>query len=82
MNRDYRDGVTLACDSNAEGSEPILFVHGWGCDHTVFSHQFEHFRARHRVAAVAAAHPGIFQLLGCYIGSPVSAQQITIAQEK
>ncbi len=52
MNLYHKDGVALACESNDDGPEPMLFVHGWGCDHTVFSHQFEYFYRRHRVAAV------------------------------
>jgi pimeloyl-ACP methyl ester carboxylesterase len=32
---------------------PILFVHGWCCDHTYFAPQFERYAARgHRVVAV------------------------------
>jgi pimeloyl-ACP methyl ester carboxylesterase len=47
-----RDGVRLAYDEQGSGSPPILFVHGWCCDHTYFAPQAEHFKADHRVIAV------------------------------
>ena len=47
-----RDGVRLAHEDTHEGSSPILFIHGWGCDHSVFAPQVEFFRTRHRVVAV------------------------------
>jgi pimeloyl-ACP methyl ester carboxylesterase len=47
-----RDGVALCCTEAGGGPPPLLFVHGWTCDHTFFSPQFEHFRQSHRVVAV------------------------------
>jgi pimeloyl-ACP methyl ester carboxylesterase len=47
-----RDGVRLAHEDTREGSWPILFIHGWGCDHSFFAPQVEFFRTRHRVVAV------------------------------
>jgi pimeloyl-ACP methyl ester carboxylesterase len=35
-----RDGET------AGGAPPILFVHGWCCDHTYFAPQFERYAER------------------------------------
>jgi pimeloyl-ACP methyl ester carboxylesterase len=50
-----RDGVTLACDdagSATGATPPLVFVHGWCCDHTFLASQVEHFSASHRVLAV------------------------------
>jgi pimeloyl-ACP methyl ester carboxylesterase len=47
-----RDGIRLCYDEAGSGDPPILFVHGWCCDHTYFAPQFEHFRRTHRVIAV------------------------------
>jgi pimeloyl-ACP methyl ester carboxylesterase len=47
-----RDGVALFYDEEGSGAPPMLFVHGWCCDHTYFAPQFEHFRRDHRCVAV------------------------------
>jgi pimeloyl-ACP methyl ester carboxylesterase len=47
-----RDGVRLAYRDQGTGNPPMLFVHGWCCDHTYFAPQIEHFGQRHRVVAV------------------------------
>ena len=47
-----RSGVKLSLEEAGSGDPPIVFVHGWTCNHTYFSPQFEHFKARHRVVAV------------------------------
>lgn len=47
-----RDGVLLAYEDSHDRSSPILFVHGWGCDHSFFAPQMEFFRPCHRVIAV------------------------------
>jgi pimeloyl-ACP methyl ester carboxylesterase len=47
-----KDGVTLAYQDINPGSPPMLFVHGWGCDHTVFAPQVEFFRRSHRVVSI------------------------------
>lgn len=39
-------------DEDGGGDPPLLFVHGWCCDHTNFAPQFEHFRKAHRCVAV------------------------------
>ena len=47
-----RDGET------AGGDPPILFVHGWCCDHTYFAPQFERYAEHgHRVVAADEAQP-------------------------
>lgn len=47
-----RDGVTLAYEEAGSGAPPLVFVHGFGSDHTSFAPQVERFRAAHRVVAV------------------------------
>lgn len=47
-----RAGVTLAYQEAGGGDPPIVFVHGWTCDHTYFAPQFEHFKGSNRVIAV------------------------------
>jgi pimeloyl-ACP methyl ester carboxylesterase len=46
-----RDGARLAVLDRGVGSPPLLFLHGWCCDHTYFAPQLEHFSRRHRVVA-------------------------------
>ncbi len=46
-----REGVSLCFTEAGGGMPPLLFVHGWTCDHTFFSPQVEHFRHSHRVVA-------------------------------
>ena len=47
-----RDDVRLAYQEQGTGNPPMVFVHGWCCDHTYFAPQFEHFKAQHRVVSV------------------------------
>ncbi len=47
-----RDGVRLCYEEAGTRSAPIVFVHGWCCDHSYFAPQFGHFSARHRVVSV------------------------------
>jgi len=47
-----RDGVSLAYLDAGAGDPPLLFVHGWSCDHTFLGPQVEHFRRAQRVVAV------------------------------
>jgi pimeloyl-ACP methyl ester carboxylesterase len=47
-----RSGVGLYyCESGA-GSPPMVFVHGWTCDHSYFSPQIDHFQGHHRVVGL------------------------------
>ena len=47
-----RDGVKLFYDEAGRGGQPMVFVHGWTCDHTHFAPQFERFGTDRRVVAV------------------------------
>lgn len=52
MSELVRDGVRLWYSEAGTGEPPLVFAHGWCCDHTYFEPQFEHFKAGHRVVAV------------------------------
>lgn len=45
------DGVTLRYLETGDGKPPILFIHGWTCNHTNFRDQIAHFAKNHRVVA-------------------------------
>ena len=44
--------VELFSVREGSGDPPIVFVHGWCCDHTFFEPQFEHFKSSHTVVAM------------------------------
>ncbi len=47
-----RDRVRLFHTDSGSGEPPLLFVHGWCCDHTHWLRQLPAFRSRHRVVTV------------------------------
>src|SRR5580698_2090221 len=47
-----RNGVGLAYEEMNSGAPPILFVHGWSCDHSVFASQAQFFSQSHHVVLV------------------------------
>jgi pimeloyl-ACP methyl ester carboxylesterase len=47
-----RDGTKLCFVETGSGSPPLIFVHGWTCNHTYFAPQHEHFAKKHRVLSV------------------------------
>ena len=47
-----RDGVRLCYDERGGGAPPLVFVHGWCCDHSHFAPQVEHFAGQHRTLAL------------------------------
>ena len=47
-----RNGVRLFYTNEGKGDPPLLFVHGWCCDHTHWRRQLPAFRRDHRVVAV------------------------------
>jgi pimeloyl-ACP methyl ester carboxylesterase len=51
------DDLSLFYEQAGSGEPPLLFVHGWCCDHTFFAPQFKHFKASHVVTT--------FDLRGC-----------------
>jgi pimeloyl-ACP methyl ester carboxylesterase len=46
-----RNDITLAHAESGSGT-PLVFVHGWACDHTLFASHVTHFSRSHRVIAV------------------------------
>jgi len=47
-----RSGQTVAYEEAGSTEPALVFVHGWCCDHTYFSPQFEYFASSHRVIAM------------------------------
>lgn len=47
-----RDGLSLYYERKGNGDPPLVFVHGWCCDHTFLQPQFDHFGASHKVATL------------------------------
>lgn len=47
-----RDGVTLRYEEAGTGEPALLFIHGWTCNRTNWSHQFAHFAKNHHVVSV------------------------------
>jgi pimeloyl-ACP methyl ester carboxylesterase len=45
-------GVRLHYVEDGAGDPPVVFIHGWCCDHTFFQPQFDHFKPRHRVLSL------------------------------
>lgn len=52
MQKLSRDGVALAYEEVGQGGLPMLFVHGWACDHTYFREQVAEFSRDHRTISV------------------------------
>jgi pimeloyl-ACP methyl ester carboxylesterase len=47
-----RDDLSLFYEQEGSVDPPLLFVHGWCCDHTFFRPQFDHFKSSHMVTAL------------------------------
>lgn len=52
------DGVQIHYRTGGAGSTSLVFVHGWNCDLTYWTGQFDHFSADQRVTAVDLAGHG------------------------
>ena len=52
LRRLERDGVVLAYIQAGSGKPPLVFLHGWAGDHSVFALQVDHFSRTHRIVAV------------------------------
>ena len=47
-----RADLNLFYDQAGSGDPPLVFVHGWCCDHSSFQPQVEHFQRSHTVVAL------------------------------
>jgi len=47
-----RDGMSLYYEQAGNGDPPLVFIHGWCCDHTFFQPQFDYFKDSHAVMAM------------------------------
>ena len=47
-----RDGVNLRYLDVGSGDPPLVFIHGWCCDHSFWAPQVQAFSANHRVVSV------------------------------
>lgn len=52
MSYGSRGEIGLYYERDGSGDPPLVFVHGWCCDHTFFQPQVEHFKASHTVVAL------------------------------
>jgi pimeloyl-ACP methyl ester carboxylesterase len=52
MNSLQRGSLKLCYEDSGNTATPIVFVHGWCCDHSYFAPQFRHFAPRHRVVSI------------------------------
>ena len=52
MSHAKRDGLSLYYEQEGSGDPPVVFIHGWCCDHTFFQPQFDHLKASHAVTAL------------------------------
>jgi pimeloyl-ACP methyl ester carboxylesterase len=59
MRKVVREGVALAYEERGQGSPPMVFVHGWSCDHRYFGPQVERFSQDHRTIAVDLRGHGV-----------------------
>jgi pimeloyl-ACP methyl ester carboxylesterase len=47
-----RDGVSLYYEQDGSGDPPLVFIHGWCCDHTFFQPQYDHLKNSHGVTSL------------------------------
>ena len=47
-----RNGMALTYMEAGRGTPPLMFIHGWVGDHTIFMPQFEHFSQTHHTLVV------------------------------
>lgn len=52
------DGVSVCYEMRGSGTPALVFVHGWSCDRSYWSHQLGHFAKRSQVVAVDLAGHG------------------------
>jgi pimeloyl-ACP methyl ester carboxylesterase len=47
-----RDGLSLYYEQEGNGEPPLVFIHGWCCNHAFFQPQFDYFRTSHTVTTM------------------------------
>ena len=47
-----RDGLSLYYEQEGSGDPPLVFIHGWCCNHAFFQPQFEYFKTSHAVVTL------------------------------
>jgi pimeloyl-ACP methyl ester carboxylesterase len=47
-----RDGLNLYFEQEGSGDPPLVFVHGWCCNHDFFQPQFDHFKTSYKVTTL------------------------------
>ena len=52
------DGVPVQFEAESGDGPPLVFVHGWSCDRTYWSHQLSSFAGRHQVVTIDLAGHG------------------------
>ncbi|HZU81092.1 MAG TPA: alpha/beta hydrolase, partial [Acidimicrobiales bacterium] len=52
MGRTSTNGVELFYEERNGGDPPIVFVHGWSCNHSFFAPQYDYLAGRHHVVAL------------------------------
>jgi pimeloyl-ACP methyl ester carboxylesterase len=47
-----RDGLSLYYEQEGSGEPPLVFIHGWCCNHAFFQPQFDYFKTSHTVTTL------------------------------
>ena len=47
-----RDGLSLYYEQSGSGDSPLVFIHGWCCNHSFFQPQCDYFKASHSVTTL------------------------------
>lgn len=47
-----REGLRLYYEQDGSGNPPLVFIHGWCCDHSFFQPQFDYFKTSHTVTTL------------------------------
>jgi pimeloyl-ACP methyl ester carboxylesterase len=47
-----RDGLSLYYEQEGNGDPPLVFIHGWCCNHDFFQPQFDYFKSSHKVTTL------------------------------
>jgi pimeloyl-ACP methyl ester carboxylesterase len=47
-----RDGLSLYYEQEGNGDPPLMFIHGWCCNHAFFQPQFDYFKTAHCVTTL------------------------------